>query len=117
MKPGNRLSKRESTDPQSGRKREWYLLSSHGIVFFFIAANPDCTIQQMSTALFISRRTVWSLVGDLKRAGMIEIRREGRTHHYTANVDFQLPHPAFGGRSMLDMVKSLMAHPPASPTP
>lgn len=91
-----KATKRDQRNPPSGRRSEWYLLSSHGIVLVFIAANPDCTIQESS-------------------ARMIQIRREGRTHHYTVNVDFQLPHAAFGGRSMLDMVKSLMEPLPGSP--
>lgn len=115
MMPSSGLTRRDQADSPSGRQREWYLLSSHGIVFFYIAANAGCTIQEISTALFISRRSVWSLVGDLKRAGMIEFRREGRTHHYSANLDSKLPHPAFRGRTMSDLAKSLMRDAEATP--
>jgi len=108
-------TKRDQRSRPSGRRSEWRTLSSHGIVFVFIAATPDCTIQESSTALFISRKTVWSLVGDLNSARMIQIRRDGRTHHYAVNVDLQLRHATLGGRSMLDMVKSLMEPLPGSP--
>jgi hypothetical protein len=31
-------------------------------------------------------RTVWGLIGDLRRAGMLGVERQGRRHHYTVDL-------------------------------
>ena len=74
-------------------RKEWYLVSSHGNVLFYIAARPGCTIVDMAESLCLTPRTIWSLVGDLRRAGMLHVLREGHRHRYAVNLDagFQLP--------------------------
>lgn len=74
-------------------EREWYLVSSHGAILFYIAANPDCTSTDIARAMSLTRRTVWSIVGDLRQVGMLRVRKEGRRHHYTVNLDAHLQHP------------------------
>ena len=76
-------------------KNKWYLVSSHGAVLFYIAVNPDCTIKQIAEKMSLTRRTVWGIVGDLRRKGMIKIRKDGRRHHYTVNLkaDAKFTHP------------------------
>jgi DNA-binding IclR family transcriptional regulator len=71
----------------------WYLVSSHGSVLFYIAVHPDCTIREIADDMALTQRTVWGLIGDLRRAGMLDVRREGRRHHYTVNLDAQFRHP------------------------
>ena len=71
----------------------WYVVSSHGAVLFYIAVNPDVTIPEIAAAMSLTRRTVWGIVGDLRRADMLHIRREGRRHHYTVNLDAPFKHP------------------------
>lgn len=88
---------------------EWILLSSHGLVFFYIATHPDCTVTDICDALFLSRRSVWSLVGNLRAAAMISVRSEGRRHHYTANLDTPTQHPAFGGKTTREMFELLIS--------
>lgn len=76
---------------------EWYLVSSHGSVLFYIAAKPNCTIREIAHEMYLTRRTVWGIVGDLRRAGMLNVRKEGRRHHYTVNLDAPFLHPTLGG--------------------
>lgn len=71
----------------------WYLVSSHGSVLFYIAANPDCMIGDITEGMSLTRRTVWGIIGDLRRAGMLEVRRSGRHHHYRVNLDGPFLHP------------------------
>lgn len=71
----------------------WYLVSSHGAVLFYIAAHPECTIRQISGEMALTQRTVWGLIGDLRRADMLNVRRDGRRHHYTVNLDAPFRHP------------------------
>src|SRR3990172_7297975 len=65
--------------------RPWRLLSSHGFVLFFLSLRPGCTVAEISDGLSLTRRSVWGTLGDLRRAGMIDVRKVGRRHHYTVN--------------------------------
>ncbi len=78
-------------------ENHWYLVSSHGAVLFYIAVNPDCTIGDIADSMALTRRTVWGLIGDLRRAGMLHIRKEGRRHHYTVDLDAPFKHPTLNG--------------------
>ena len=76
------------------RGRDWYHVSSHGAVIYCIAAAPDCTTKEIAGVLCLTRRTVWRIIGDLRRADMLRVRKEGRRHHYTVNPNAPLRHPA-----------------------
>jgi hypothetical protein len=75
----------------------WYIWSSHGTVLFYIAIHPDSTIAGIAEGLCLTQRTIWGVVGDLRRAGMLEVRREGRRHHYRVNLDATFRHPTISG--------------------
>jgi hypothetical protein len=75
----------------------WYLVSSHGSVLFFIAANPDCMISDITDGMSLTRRTVWGIVGDLRRAGMLNVRRSGRHHLYRVDPEGPFLHPTIKG--------------------
>ena len=81
-------------------ENHWYLVSSHGAILFYVAVNPDCTIKEIAEAMSLTRRTVWGVIGDLRRAGMLHIRKEGRRHHYTVNMDAPFRHPVLNGYSL-----------------
>lgn len=74
-------------------RQNWYHVSSHGAVIYCIAADPDCTTKEIAQALCVTHRTVWGIIGDLRRAGMLSVRRDGRTHHYTVIPEAPLRHP------------------------
>ena len=75
----------------------WYVFSNRGILLSYIAANPGCTITEVAEAIALTPRTVRGLIGDLSRAGMLHVRREGRRHHYTVNLDAPFRHPTLTG--------------------
>jgi DNA-binding MarR family transcriptional regulator len=83
--------------PNHSITNHWYLVSSHGAVLFYVAVNPDCTIREIADDMSLTQRTVWGLIGDLRRADMLMIRREGRRHHYTVNLDARFKHPTLAG--------------------
>jgi hypothetical protein len=99
-------------------ENHWYLVSSHGAILFYIAVNPDCTIKDIADAMSLTRRTVWGVIGDLRRAGMLNIRKEGRRHHYTVNLDAPFKHPVINGFSLRvilgELVRSTSREPVAS---
>jgi hypothetical protein len=78
-------------------ENHWYLVSSHGAILFYVAVRPNCTIKDIASAMSLTRRTVWGVIGDLRRAGMLHVRKEGRRHHYTVNLDGPFKHPVLNG--------------------
>jgi DNA-binding transcriptional ArsR family regulator len=86
----------------------WYLVSSHGAVLFYVAVNPDCTIREIADDMSLTQRTVWGLIGDLRRAGMLNVRREGRRHHYTVNLDATFKHPTLTGLPLRTIMGELV---------
>jgi hypothetical protein len=95
------------------QRNHWYLVSSHGSILFYIAANPDCTVDQIMDGMSLTRRTVWGIIGDLRRAGMLSIRRNGRNHHYTVNLDAPFRHPTIDGVDLRMVLGRMMAEGPA----
>ncbi len=92
-------------------KNDWHLVSSHGAIVFYVVANPDCTIKDIASAMFLTRRTVWGVIGDLRRAGMLHVRKNGRTHHYSVNLDAPFPHPVLDGITMGQVLGRLTKRP------
>jgi len=86
----------------------WYLVSSHGAVLFYIAVNPGCTIKQIAEDMALTQRTVWGLIGDLRRAGMLIVTRQGRRHHYTVNLDAPFRHPVIKGITLRSVLGDLV---------
>lgn len=87
----------------------WYLVSSHGAILFYIAVRPDCTISDIADAMSLTRRTVWGVIGDLRRAGMVYVRKEGRCHHYTVNLEASFKHPVLDGVNLRIILGELVA--------
>jgi len=90
-------------------ENNWYLVSSHGTILFYIAVSPDCTINEIADAMSLTRRTVWGVVGDLRRAGMLRVRKEGRRHHYTVDLDAPFKHPVVDGVRLRVILGELVA--------
>ena len=85
----------------------WYCVSAHGNILVYIAVHPDCTIKDLTEALFLTPRTVWGLVGDLRRAGMLDVRRDGRENHYLVNLDAYMTHPGLKTLRLRDVLGEL----------
>jgi len=98
--------------PTNGVKvnNHWYLVSSHGSILFYIAVHPDCTIREVAEEMSLTQRTVWGLIGNLRRAGMINVRREGRRHHYTVNLDAPFKHPIIEGFTLRSVLGEIVEH-------
>jgi len=73
--------------------KTWHLMATHGIVLFFIAANPDSTMRQMSEALNLTERRIAQVVRDLEQAGYLTVKRVGRRNSYSINPEAPFRHP------------------------
>jgi hypothetical protein len=87
----------------------WYLVSSHGAVLFYIAVKPGCTIRQIAEDMSLTQRTVWGLIGDLRRANMLNVERQGRRHHYTVDLEADFRHPILKGLPLRLILGELVA--------
>ncbi|MFB3093174.1 MAG: hypothetical protein ACE1ZN_02050 [Dehalococcoidia bacterium] len=85
-------------------------------MLFCIAANQDCTISDLSESLFLTRRTVWGIVGDLRRADMLNVRKNGRRHHYSVNLDAPFRHPVLRGITLRHVLGDLVKMARRDPT-
>jgi len=56
----------------------------------------------------LTQRTVWGLIGDLRRADMLTVRREGRRHHYTVNLKAAFKHPTLDGITLNTVMAELV---------
>jgi DNA-binding transcriptional ArsR family regulator len=75
------------------RAARWTVFSSHGLVLLCLAATPGATLRRVSDALGITERQVARIVGDLREAGMVTVRREGRRNAYAVDRRARLRHP------------------------
>jgi hypothetical protein len=73
--------------------KSWNLMATHGIVLFYIAANPDSTMRQMSESLNLTERRIAQVVRDLADAQFLAVTRNGRRNSYSVNPDAQFRHP------------------------
>jgi hypothetical protein len=88
----------------SGR---WRLFCSHGTILFYVARHPGCTIQGIADALALTPRTVWGLIGDLKRAKLITVRRIGRRHHYKVDLEGRFPDPILSHLTLGEAMRAI----------
>ena len=90
--------------------KQWYLSSSHGAVLFYIAASPDSTIADVAYAMCLTRRTVWGIIGDLRPAGMLLVRKSRRRHHYSVNLDGPFLDPTLRGYTLRPILGDVVEH-------
>ena len=100
----------KALDSNKMQRNHWYLVSSHGSILFFVAVNPDCTVDDIMDGMSLTRRTVWGIVGDLRRADMLTVRRAGRHHHYSVNLDGPFLHPTIGRIPLRTILGPMMAN-------
>ena len=81
------------------------LLSRHGRVLLYISRHPGQTGTGIAAGLRLRIGSVWTVIGDLRTAGMITVRNQGRRHIYYANMDAplgDLPAPSLTVGIILD---------------
>jgi DNA-binding IscR family transcriptional regulator len=73
--------------------KNWNLMATHGVVLFYIAANPESTMRQMSESLNLTERRIAQVVRDLAEADLLTVTRNGRRNSYAVNPDASFRHP------------------------
>ncbi len=74
-------------------KDDWYLVTNHGAVLFYVALHPGCTTDEVTQVMPVSRQRVMRILSDLSQEGMVRVRRDEHRSYYTANSSVRLRHP------------------------
>jgi DNA-binding transcriptional ArsR family regulator len=73
--------------------RQWAIFTSHGLVLLRLAAQHEATLRQVADTLGLTERHVARVVKDLRAAGLVAVRRQGRRNAYAVDRAARLPHP------------------------
>ena len=92
---------------QTAPLTSWTLMASHGVVLFYIAANPTATMREMSEALDLTERRIARIVKDLSDADMVRIVRCGRRNSYEVNEDASFRDPTLTHVKLSSMVDAV----------
>ncbi len=91
------------------------VFSSQGVVLLLVVVRPGITVREIADSLSLTYRTVWSLVGELRKAGLLNVKKKGRRHYYFINVDAPVPHPLISHMTMGDVVSAIFGSPEVLP--
>lgn len=87
---------------------DWSLLSPQGHVLFYIALCPGSTMKDIARAVGRTERQIWSIIQNLKQQGILHLRKEGRRHHCTIDLEAPLLHPTIAGLTLRPVVEQLV---------
>ncbi len=88
-------------------ERRWNLWSRQGSVLLYIALTPDATVQDIAASMSLTERAVWDHIGDLRRSGMIDTRKDGRRNRYRINLEGPFKHPTISGVTLRTILGNL----------
>lgn len=70
-----------------GRNNNWYFITNHASVFFYLSRKPNATIRQVSDDLGLAERTITGILADLRRNGYVESRKKGKQNVYILHTE------------------------------
>ncbi len=68
---------------------EWTFITSHGRVLLVLASEPGLRVRDIAERVRLTERAVMQVLHDLREAGYVSARRDGRRAYYS--VDPTLP--------------------------
>jgi predicted transcriptional regulator len=71
----------------------WTFLSNHTHVLICIANDPTMRMRDLAAEVAITERAVQRIVADLRDAGYLTLKRQGRRNHYLVHADMPMRHP------------------------
>jgi DNA-binding MarR family transcriptional regulator len=89
---------------------DWMLLTTHGQVLFYLAANPEATIPTIAKALDLSERRISVVLRGLRKVGMIRATRVGRRNVYEVNGAARFRHPTLAHVRLDQILKAFVPH-------
>lgn len=67
--------------------RRWGFLTSHALILIYVMQHPRSTVREISMAVGLTERATHAALQDLRAAGIVDRRREGRRNYYILNLD------------------------------
>lgn len=62
------------------------IFTSRGRILIHIVKNPEITIKRLSKDLYLTKRSIWGIIGELRSLGYLIVKREDREHHYSISA-------------------------------
>lgn len=72
--------------------RRWGFLTTHASVLIHVTQHPHSTVREIALAVMVTERAAYSILQDLREAGIIECERQGRRNSYSVNFDRLAPY-------------------------
>ena len=89
----------------------WSLLTNHGQVLAYVAADPDARLRDVAESVGITERTAAQIVNDLEAAGYLTKVRDGRRNRYEVHEELPLRHPRHRHHTVGELIRFLEAPP------
>ncbi len=87
---------------------DWSFLTNHARVLVCISDDPGVRLRDIATALGITERTAFGIVGDLTRAGYVIKDKDGRRNRYRIQAHLPLPDALGRERTIGEVLKLLV---------
>lgn len=88
----------------ANRKRDWSLLSIHGLVLVTVAGPSPRTLNEIAGAVGVGRTTIIRALRDLESAGMVQAEKVGRRNQYRIRKTVNFRHPIMRSSRIGDLV-------------
>ncbi len=88
----------------------WTLITNHGAAVLLLALRPGITVRELAELLRITERSTTRILADLRAAGYVSARREGRRNRYSVNLDAPLRHPVGDAYCVRDLFGGMLAN-------
>jgi DNA-binding IclR family transcriptional regulator len=80
--------------------RVWGFLTNHAHVLIQIARDPHATVREIALAAGITERATHAVLRDLREAGIVTVKRNGRQNEYKIDVAALAGHRRWGASEM-----------------
>ncbi len=67
--------------------RRWGFLTTHALILVHVTQHPHATVREIARAVGITERAAYSVLQDLREAGIVECERYGRRNSYTVSFE------------------------------
>jgi DNA-binding transcriptional ArsR family regulator len=88
---------------------DWSLLTNHGRLLLVIENEPGLRVRDMAERLHLSERGVALILRDLREAGYVTSRREGRRVFYSVVPDKPMRHDSLRHQTVGQLLRLLSA--------
>jgi len=89
-------------------RRNWRLLSNHGITLVCLARNPEMTLREIGDWVGITERTAHKITKELLADGYLSRSDETGRNRYVVHPEMPMRHPEMGEHNVGEMLSVLV---------